>query len=410
MTLLDVRYTKDDSPETEVLFREARRRRRRRWFLSGIMIIALAAAVVIAVITIGSSTPASRPNRTAPTPTKALPGSLGGGIHPIQPGPLAVGPNGTLYVADEGREQILASPLGRDGLPSGRFQVIAGDGRAGFSGDGGPANDAEISGPRGMAVSSDGTIYFADRGNNRIRAVLPNGTITTVAGNGQMPTQYPESGAPPVTGVPATQVAIGQPTSVTIGPGGALYLATENWVLKIGTGGLLSAVDDGAMFDAADPGVMYQEECYPAAIAFDASAGNLYINCSSPWVMLVQAPDGSLRYLGANRPHDAWANIAAAPGGGVFAADGESVVSYGTGPNIDRPSYGFQLYQLPGGGHFWPQGVAAAEASFYTDADGTSGIGPPAIVAGAPPGPVTVLWDQSYRDWIHSMEQQSKSG
>src|ERR1700726_2253782 len=71
-------------------------------------------------------------------------------------GKLAVGPNGALYVADVGGDRILAR------LPDGRFRVVAGNGRVGFSGDGGAAVDAELSGVSDLAFSPAGALYIAD--------------------------------------------------------------------------------------------------------------------------------------------------------------------------------------------------------------------------------------------------------
>jgi hypothetical protein len=65
----------------------------------------------------------------------------------------------------------------------GQLSLVAGNGIAGFSGDGGSATLAELSGPTGVVVDVDGNVYIEDAGNNRIRMVA-NGVITTVAGGG----------------------------------------------------------------------------------------------------------------------------------------------------------------------------------------------------------------------------------
>ena len=63
---------------------------------------------------------------------------------------------------------------------------MAGDGGFGYSGDGGPAASAQLANPIGVAVDGEGNLYVADVGNNRIRKVdAVTGTITTVAGNGE---------------------------------------------------------------------------------------------------------------------------------------------------------------------------------------------------------------------------------
>lgn len=64
------------------------------------------------------------------------------------------------------------------------IQTIAGTGSAGFSGDGGPATDAQLRLPRAVAIDGSGTVYIADSGNNRLRLVDPEGTISLLAGTG----------------------------------------------------------------------------------------------------------------------------------------------------------------------------------------------------------------------------------
>ena len=78
-------------------------------------------------------------------------------------------PNGDLLVVDSGRDRILRR------LPSGKFQVLAGDGERGFSGDGGQAVRAklDIQNDSGIAVAKNGTVYFSDTGNGRVREKRP---------------------------------------------------------------------------------------------------------------------------------------------------------------------------------------------------------------------------------------------
>ena len=75
----------------------------------------------------------------------------------------------------------LAIPFCKIGA-NGTATTIAGTGAAGFSGDGGPAAAAQLYGPSAVAIASDGTIYIADSGNNRVRKIALDGTISTVAG------------------------------------------------------------------------------------------------------------------------------------------------------------------------------------------------------------------------------------
>src|SRR5687767_1182010 len=70
-------------------------------------------------------------------------------------------------------------------VASGQVITIAGNGTSGFSGDNGPALAASFSGPTGLAVGPDGTLYVADSGNYRIRTIHPvTGLVSTIAGNG----------------------------------------------------------------------------------------------------------------------------------------------------------------------------------------------------------------------------------
>src|SRR4051812_47675966 len=65
------------------------------------------------------------------------------------------------------------------------IRTIAGTGVKGFSGDGGPATKAELNNPFGLARGPDGALYFCDVENHRVRKIMPDGTISTVAGSGQ---------------------------------------------------------------------------------------------------------------------------------------------------------------------------------------------------------------------------------
>jgi uncharacterized protein (TIGR03437 family) len=91
---------------------------------------------------------------------------------------MAVDAKGNLYLSDTDNNRV------RKVDTAGVITTFAGNGTAGFSGDGGQAASAEIQWPYGLAVDSKGNVYIADFGNNRVRMVSPAGIITTVAGNG----------------------------------------------------------------------------------------------------------------------------------------------------------------------------------------------------------------------------------
>jgi sugar lactone lactonase YvrE len=91
---------------------------------------------------------------------------------------VAVGPTGEVYFSESRGHRV------RTILPDGTLATVAGIGVAGFGGDGGPATEAGIDFPGGLDVA-EGILYIADAGNNRIRAVdLSSGTISTIAGSG----------------------------------------------------------------------------------------------------------------------------------------------------------------------------------------------------------------------------------
>jgi len=93
-----------------------------------------------------------------------------------------------LYIVDSGNNRI--RKVGADGI----ITTVVGNGTAGFAGDGGPAVGAQLNNPSAVAIGSDGSLYIADGNNHRIRKVDPAGTITTIGGNGS--TQSGGDGGP----------------------------------------------------------------------------------------------------------------------------------------------------------------------------------------------------------------------
>jgi hypothetical protein len=160
----------------------------------------------------------------------ATSGSLALSQGVVRPGPLAIAPNGGLLVSDAARNQILEW---RDGTVS----VVAGDGLEGFSGDGGPAVDAELNDPGELAVGANGAIYFVDGGNDdRVRAVSAAGTITTVAGDGST-----GEGADVGHGEAATDVPL-TPSGVAVAPDGTLYVSSGSDIRTVAPDGVISTL------------------------------------------------------------------------------------------------------------------------------------------------------------------------
>ena len=107
--------------------------------------------------------------------------------------------------------------------------TVAGNGTAGFAGDGGPATSAELDFPIGVAVDSAGILYIADTYNHSIRGVAADGTITTFAGDGS----WGFSG----DGALATSSQLGFPSGVAADVAGNVFIAdTENNRIRVVTG------------------------------------------------------------------------------------------------------------------------------------------------------------------------------
>jgi uncharacterized protein (TIGR03437 family) len=126
--------------------------------------------------------------------------------------PVGLAVDGTvLYISDQSNQRIRK-------VVGGVITTIAGNGTAGYTGDGGPGTSAELKNPTAIAAAS-GTVYIPDRDNNVVRVVLPDGTIHTVAGNG-------DAGFGGDFG-PATSARLNSPRAVALSPSGGLYIADE---------------------------------------------------------------------------------------------------------------------------------------------------------------------------------------
>ncbi len=133
--------------------------------------------------------------------------------NPEPGGNIALAPDGRLYIADTFNNRIR-----RVDFVAGTVETVAGNGTAGFGGDGGPATEASLNLPRDLEIGPDGRLYIADTNNHRVRAVdLVTGTIETVAGNGTRGF----SGE----GGPATQASLSRPFGIAFDGAGNLYVA-----------------------------------------------------------------------------------------------------------------------------------------------------------------------------------------
>jgi DNA-binding beta-propeller fold protein YncE len=166
------------------------------------------------------------------SPGVALPEDGGPAIdaqmnHPIG---VAIDRDGNILIADALYNRI------RRVTPDGTITTIAGDGIAEFGGDGGPATAAFLQYPTGVALDHDGNMFIADAGNHRIRRIDPDGTITTVAGTGVAGFEG--------DGGPATEARLHKPTGVAVSRKGELFIADEynHRIRRVGAHGRISTV------------------------------------------------------------------------------------------------------------------------------------------------------------------------
>jgi sugar lactone lactonase YvrE len=222
-----------------------------------------------------------------------------------QPRTAAVAANGDIYFTDTYNHQI--GRLDR----AGNVATIAGNGNAGDSGDGGPATQASLKTPHGVAVDNRGNargsggvpraIYIADSPNHRIRKVdLATGVITTVAGTGQE--GYGGDGGP------ATTARLNRPRFLVIAPDGSLIIAdTANYrVRRVDPAGVITTIaGNGERGYSGDGGPATAARLDdPRGLALD-DAGNLYVsNAEGSPVPSVRriAPSGVITTVAGGRP------------------------------------------------------------------------------------------------------------
>ncbi len=229
------------------------------------------------------------------------------------PGGVAADSAGNVYFADLNDFRI------RKVTPDGTITTVAGNGTYGSSGDGGPATSAQLAAVPDIAADAAGNLYLADY--NRIRKVGLNGAIATVAGNGV----YGYSG----DGGPATGAQLGQPEGVAVDAAGNLYIADSNnsRIRKVALNGTIATVaGNGTPGDSGDGGQARSAQIgSPYGVAMD-SAGNLYFSDYDNHRIRKVATDGTI-------------TAAAGSGGAGYSGDGglaaNAKLNYPNGVAVD---------------------------------------------------------------------------
>lgn len=178
---------------------------------------------------------------------------------------------GNIIISDFGNDRIR-----KVDAATGDISTIAGTATAGFSGDGGPANLAQISGPAGMAFDAQGNLYFSDLSNNRVRKIDLAGDITTVAGTG--------SGTYNGDGIQATNASLAGPRGLAVDSLGRLFIADANHrrIRMVDTNGVISTyAGTGTTGFSGDGGPAAAAEFgFPSGVQVDSS-GNVYVTDQS---------------------------------------------------------------------------------------------------------------------------------
>jgi len=213
----------------------------------------------------------------APEGVSALSASLN------NPSAVVSDKSGNTYIALTGARQVVK--IDNTGI----IRLIAGTGLAGSGGDGGPAKNAQLSNPTALAIDGLGNLYIADSQTNRIRKVSTDGTISTFAGNGKA--------AFSGDGGPATAASLKSPSALAFDLNGNLLIADSgnHEVRIVRADGTISAfAGSGTRSSGGDDGPATSAGLdTPSGVAVDAT-NNVYISDTYNQVIRVVSPDGTI--------------------------------------------------------------------------------------------------------------------
>jgi sugar lactone lactonase YvrE len=292
----------------------------------------------------------------------------------LSPSVGAVDSKGNLYIVESGSQRI------RKVTPEGIISTFAGKANprlsrpgglvadGGFSGDGGPATEAELNMPSGITFDTAGNFYIADSGNNRIRKITPDGIINTFAGNGTR-----GSGGDGGKAIDAQIVA----SSMVFDVAGNFYIAEagNHRIRKITPDGRISTFGGSGFQGSSSDGIQATRTSlsYPRNLTIDA-AGNLYFleGMTKQRVRKI-SPEGILSSVTGSESASSQMGMLPNQSGG--STPGMQPGNRGTPPGAGRGSRGNPLGGVPANGDLMPGFPAVGS---ITGGRGT----PPGVITG----------------------------
>jgi uncharacterized protein (TIGR03437 family) len=244
-----------------------------------------------------------------------------------QPSAVVVDPQGTIYFSDTGNHRIRAIS------PAGLITTVAGAGEPGFRGDGGLATQAFLHSPGPLALDSFGNLYVADTGNHRIRVFRPGGPIRTIAGNGR-------SAFSP-DGLAATEASLSEPAGLAFDPQGRLCFSErgQHRIRRIDFSGRLETIAGNGLrgLPAQNANALTSPLNQPGLLAFD-SQGALYFTDQNQTALAV-LESGRIRILA--RDLNTISGLAASPQGDLYYSEASTqLVSRRTAAGLTEPIAG----------------------------------------------------------------------
>lgn len=279
------------------------------------------------------------------------------------PSGLCIDSNGNMYIADSGNNRI------RKVATNGIITTIAGNGTAGYGGDGGAAISAELNSPAGVAIDSLGRLYISDSLNSRIRRVNTNNVISTFAGNGTAGYSG-DNGA-------ATNAELSNPFGLSLDIYGNLYLADSRnqRIREVTTGGIITTIaGDGVIPTNPGSGDVPPAELYlPSGVSVTGYPFVFVADTANERIARMTLPDGTLTEIAGTGVPGFSGDGGAATNAQLYAPD--DVLATGLDSFYIADSGNHRLRQVSNGiistiagngiGGFAGDGSVATDASLY---------------------------------------------